>query len=260
MTIFLCGDVMTGRGIDQIFPYPSDPRLDESYGDPPLEYVALAEKVHGHIPRPVHFSYIWGDALEELERFTPDIRIVNLETSVTTSEAYELKGIHYRMHPANVPCLTAAGIDCCVLANNHTLDWGPEGLVETMAVLQGAGLKTVGAGRTAIEAVQPASFLADNARLLVFAAATTDCGVLAHWAAGEGKPGIALLTEISEAAADSIAARVQASRRLCGLFHPLGRELGIRNPAGATGVCSSLNRCRRSGCHSRTFFPPPKGR
>jgi len=66
----------------------------------------------------------WGDALPELERQAPDARIVNLETSVTRSEHYwRDKGIHYRMHPSNGPCLTAAKIDCCVLANNHVLDW-----------------------------------------------------------------------------------------------------------------------------------------
>ena len=42
------------------------------------------------------------------------------------------KGIHYRMHPANMRCLTAAQIDCCVLANNHVLDWGYAGLAETL--------------------------------------------------------------------------------------------------------------------------------
>jgi hypothetical protein len=43
--------------------------------------------------------------------------------------------INYRMSPENAPCLTAAGLDCCVLANNHVLDWGPAGLIETLDVL-----------------------------------------------------------------------------------------------------------------------------
>jgi poly-gamma-glutamate synthesis protein (capsule biosynthesis protein) len=40
------------------------------------------------------------------------------------------KGINYRMSPENAECLAAAGIDCCVLANNHVLDWGRSGLKE----------------------------------------------------------------------------------------------------------------------------------
>jgi poly-gamma-glutamate synthesis protein (capsule biosynthesis protein) len=137
ITLFLCGDVMTGRGIDQVLPQPSKPQLFEPYMRSALGYVQLAEEENGPIPRPVDFSYIWGDALDTWERLRPDLRIVNLETAVTTSdEAQSGKSIHYRMHPANVPCLPAAGIDCCVLANNHVLDWGYAGLAETLDTLQ----------------------------------------------------------------------------------------------------------------------------
>src|SRR5687768_10922694 len=94
VTLFLCGDMMTGRGIDQILPQPCAPHLYESYVRSALGYVELAERVSGPIPRPVPFAYIWGDALEVLERMQPDVRIVNLETAVTTSEdAWPRKGI-----------------------------------------------------------------------------------------------------------------------------------------------------------------------
>jgi poly-gamma-glutamate synthesis protein (capsule biosynthesis protein) len=84
-TLFLCGDVMTGRGIDQILPHPSEPLIHEDYAKDAREYVELAESVNGAIPRRVDWSYIWGDALRELERLAPDARIINLETSVTVS-------------------------------------------------------------------------------------------------------------------------------------------------------------------------------
>jgi poly-gamma-glutamate synthesis protein (capsule biosynthesis protein) len=113
VTVFLCGDVMTGRGIDQILPHPSDPRLYEAFVTDARTYVALAEDVNGPIPGPVEFSYIWGDALAELQHVAPEARIVNLETSVTVSDEPWPKGINYRMHPANVGCLTAAWIDVC---------------------------------------------------------------------------------------------------------------------------------------------------
>lgn len=86
VTLFLCGDVMTGRAIDQILPHPCPPHLYESYLRSATEYVALAEGVSGPIPRPCDFAYVWGDALRELERRRPAARIVNLETAVTTSE------------------------------------------------------------------------------------------------------------------------------------------------------------------------------
>jgi hypothetical protein len=79
--IFLCGDVMTGRGIDQILPHPCDPLIHENYVKSARDYVRLAEQVNGRIPRAVKFSYIWGAALQELARVQPDARIINLETS-----------------------------------------------------------------------------------------------------------------------------------------------------------------------------------
>lgn len=140
ITLFLSGDVMTGRGIDQILPHPGNPRLYEGYVSSAVRYVELAEEVHGPFRRPVDFPYIWGDTLAEFRQKRPDLRIINLETAVTACEdAWPGKGIHYRMHPANVPCLTAAGIDCCVLANNHVLDWSYTGLLETLDTLRGAG-------------------------------------------------------------------------------------------------------------------------
>jgi len=72
--LFLCGDVMTGRGIDQIMLHPTDPALHEPVMHSARDYVQLAEKRSGPIPRAVSFSYIWGDALNELQRISPDVR------------------------------------------------------------------------------------------------------------------------------------------------------------------------------------------
>ena len=147
VTLFLCGDVMTGRGIDQILPHPGSPRLHEPYLNSAVSYVDLAQRASGPIPRPADFAYIWGDGLGALTRTAPDARIVNLETAITVSDTHwPEKGIHYRMHPANLRCLTAAHINCCVLANNHVLDWGYAGLAETVAALREADIQTTGAG------------------------------------------------------------------------------------------------------------------
>lgn len=91
---------MTGRGIDQILPYPNNPVVYEPYVKDAREYVKLAEEKNGAIPKPVNFDYIWGDALNHLERLAPDLRIINLETSITASEEYwRGKQINYRMNP-----------------------------------------------------------------------------------------------------------------------------------------------------------------
>ena len=48
------------------------------------------------------------------------------------------EGINYRMHPANVTALTSASVHFCALANNHTLDWGEQGLRDTLEALDAA--------------------------------------------------------------------------------------------------------------------------
>lgn len=214
VTLFLCGDVMTGRGIDQILPHPCDPALHESFVQHALGYVALAESAHGTIPRHVAPDYIWGDALAELERVRPAARIVNLETAVTTSDDWLDKGINYRMHPANVACLTAAEIDCCVLANNHVLDWGRAGLLETLHTLHGAGLRTAGAGRNRTEASTVAEIpLPGDHRILVAAFGMQSSGIPVQWAATDELPGVAVLKDLSDRTADRIARSVAAVKQ-----------------------------------------------
>jgi poly-gamma-glutamate capsule biosynthesis protein CapA/YwtB (metallophosphatase superfamily) len=212
--LFLSGDVMPGRGIDQIQRYPSHPRLYEGYATSAATYVDLAESANGSIPRLVSPDYMWGDALAVLQAAQPAARIINLETAVTTSHEHWPKGINYRMHPDNIACLTDAGIDCCVLANNHVLDWGTDGLLETLATLQGVGIRTAGAGRTAAEATVPAVLpLPNGGRVLVFGAATTSCGVPRGWAAGVDKPGVNLLPNLSPGTAAQLAEAAQRNRQ-----------------------------------------------
>ncbi|WP_303909557.1 CapA family protein [Thiohalomonas denitrificans] len=207
LQLFLCGDVMTGRGIDQILPHPGDPIIHEPYVRNARDYLRLAEIANGPIPHPVDFGYIWGDALDVLEAAAPDARIINLETSITTSADYwPRKGINYRMHPANTPCLTAARIDCCVLANNHVIDWGYSGLEETLETLRKAGLKTAGAGRDREEAAAPAVLdLPGGQRLLVFGFGTGSSGIPDDWAAGEERSGVNLLEALSQRNVDRLA-------------------------------------------------------
>ncbi len=77
ITIFMCGDVMTGRGIDQVLPHPSAPVIYEPYLKNARGYVEIAEEANGPIPQPVHFSYIWGDALDEWKRVGPDLGVIS---------------------------------------------------------------------------------------------------------------------------------------------------------------------------------------
>jgi poly-gamma-glutamate capsule biosynthesis protein CapA/YwtB (metallophosphatase superfamily) len=175
--------------------------------------VELAERAHGRISRPVTPSYVWGDLLADLERRSPDLRIVNLETSVTTSEEALPKGINYRMHPDNVSCLTAAKLDCCVLANNHVLDWGPPGLRETLEALAGAQIATSGAGRSAEDAGRPAVLATSSkGRVLVFGFGMPSSGVPHEWAATETRSGVNLLPDSSQRSASHALEQIQRWR------------------------------------------------
>lgn len=199
ITVCLLGDVMTGRGIDQILPHPGDPTLHEPFMQSALGYVALAEQANGVLPRPVDFAYIWGDMLEALAPNGcpngPAVRLANLETAITTSDDYWIgKGIHYRMHPANVACLAVAGLDCCSLANNHILDWGYAGLLETITQLDRSNIHAVGAGANADKAAAPAFIpVSGGGRVVVFALGSPSSGIPLKWAASTERPGVNLV-------------------------------------------------------------------
>ena len=216
LTLFLCGDVMLGRGIDQILPHPGDPTLREAYVRDARTYVELAERVNGPIPRPVDSGWPWGDAMPILDELRPDARIVNLETSITRSDEFEPgKAVHYRMAPANIHCLTAAQPDVCALANNHVLDFGRRGLAETLDTLAGSELPAAGAGRDTDQAQRPVvvPVAGGGKRVLVFALGMPSSGIPPGWAAAADRSGIDLVPAPTSAAAAGITGRIAAVKR-----------------------------------------------
>jgi poly-gamma-glutamate synthesis protein (capsule biosynthesis protein) len=215
VTLFLCGDVMTGRGIDQALPHPSDPRLQEPYVRDARRYIALAERVSGPLETPVDFAYVWGDALSELRRMAPTLRLINLETAVTASDRYwRGKQIHYRMHPRNLPCVTSAGIHCCTLANNHVLDWGHAGLTETLQSLSGAGVATVGAGKDfeQARAVARLPLPGQQGRALVLGLGHGSSGIPSAWKATSYRGGVWRVEDLSAATVEQVARHLEQHR------------------------------------------------
>ena len=211
LKLFLAGDVMTGRGIDQILPVSSSPEIYEQWLRSARDYIRVAERVSGPIPREVDYRYVWGDALAALDAAEATVRIINLETAVTScDDHWPDKGIHYRMHPANTPVLTAAGIDCCVLANNHVLDWGYDGLEETLTALRDAGIAVAGAGADRPGAMAPAVIDTGNGhRVLVFAFGHDSSGINESWSAGNHRAGVWRLPDLSSDAIDQIRKAVE---------------------------------------------------
>jgi len=210
-TLSLAGDVMLGRGVDQILAHPGDPRLREGVIRDARRYVDLAERANGAMPRAVDDAYVWGDARGAL-RNGPQLSIVNLQTSITASGDFAARRSNYRMNPKNVGCLLAADVDCCVLANDHVLDFGRAGLVETLETLDAAGIRHAGAGRNAEEAASPAILRRVGGRVLVFAFGLATSGIPETWSAGRSRPGVNLIDHTSSAAVSNIEHRVKAVR------------------------------------------------
>jgi len=149
-TLNFAGDVMLGRLVDQLFPEhvhnTQDQEIAASFA---RKYPSIAGKGNYTHSSP------WGTTLPLFQN--SDLNIINLETSVTsTEEPWPNKTFNYRMHPANLaPTLNSACIDFANLANNHTLDFGSEGLIETTWTLKRAKIRFAGAGETVDEAFKP---------------------------------------------------------------------------------------------------------
>ena len=205
--LLLCGDVMLGRGIDQVLPNPGNPKLHEHWRKiyDAREFVRLAQQKHGGIPEARDAAYVWGNVLPEIEVFAPDLRLINLETAVTSNDhAWAEKPIHYRMNPQNMDVLKHAKIDFCSLANNHVMDWGQAGLEETIRTLNRTGVRFAGAGSSKCDAEVPAILeVPGKGRVIVVSMGTTSSGIPRAWAAEEGKPGVNLV-ELRESWVDYV--------------------------------------------------------
>ncbi|MFD2512304.1 CapA family protein [Pontibacter locisalis] len=214
ISLFLSGDVMIGRGVDQILPNSVAPRIYEPYVKDARDYISIAERKSGDIPRQVSYDYIWGDALKVWEEAAPDLKIINLETSITThDEHWPEKMIQYRMHPDNVKVLTAAGINFSSLANNHVLDWQRPGLMETMNVLHNAGISYAGAGENLNEARKPSILKTKRGNVIVFAYGSETSGIPEAWAATSNRSGVNLLPDLSKETISMIRDQVKRVKR-----------------------------------------------
>jgi poly-gamma-glutamate synthesis protein (capsule biosynthesis protein) len=179
-----------------------------------------------------------------LDEQAPDVRLINLETSVTTSDDFAAgKGIHYRMHPHNVSCLTALRPDACALANNHVLDFGAGGLTETLDTLDAAGLRPVGAGHDEAQAWRPVALDVGGHRVLIWSVAARSSGVPPDWAASGSRAGVALLPEATPETAATVTARLRRVARpgdVVVVSIHWGSNWGYEVPAGYVDFAHAL--------------------
>jgi poly-gamma-glutamate synthesis protein (capsule biosynthesis protein) len=125
VTLAFVGDLMLGRGVSRA--------------------------LRGHPP-----EWFWGDVLPVLRQASAIF--ANLESPITSSgERWRRswKMFHFRADPAALRILECAKINFVCLANNHVMDFGERGLIDTLDALDGAGIRHAGAGRNAAEATAP---------------------------------------------------------------------------------------------------------
>lgn len=125
VTISLVGDILLDRGVEKV--------IQEHGADYPYSRVkSIVSK--------------------------SDMAMGNLECPLTLEGIPVLKNrnIVFNADPANAYSLKKAGFDILNLANNHVMDYGSKGLLNTVIFLEKQGIATVGAGRNKDEAHKPA--------------------------------------------------------------------------------------------------------
>jgi len=153
LIIGLTGDVMIGRGVD-----------------------AMISKQD--------CLFVWGNVLPLFS--ATDLNLINLETTLTTSDRKVFKKFTFRASPDKIKSLIAANITVANLANNHIMDFSTVGLIQTIQTLNAAGIKHVGAGINIEEATKPEFIFKKNITTGILGFTDNEPG----WKAGTSTIGI----------------------------------------------------------------------
>jgi poly-gamma-glutamate synthesis protein (capsule biosynthesis protein) len=131
-------------------------------------------------------AYPWGEMLPHLR--SADLAIINLECVIASNGqpwSHWPKVFHFRADPLAISSLQQTGIDGVALANNHTLDYEEEALLEMLALLKQSGIVYAGAGRNREEAIRPAVLETHGLKVGLLAFTDNEPG----WGATETTPG-----------------------------------------------------------------------
>ena len=117
-----------------------------------------------------------------------DITFANCEQMYSDRRDHPVSRHPSPSDPGTIDALEFAGFDVLSLANNHTMDWGGNALVDTVSRLRGRGFETVGAGADLGEARKPVIVEAKGVKVGFLAYGSTGPE---DYAAGAGSPGYA---------------------------------------------------------------------
>jgi poly-gamma-glutamate capsule biosynthesis protein CapA/YwtB (metallophosphatase superfamily) len=138
-----------------------------------------------------------------------DFTMVNLETAITGRGTEEPKQYHFRAPITAFDAVRAAGVDVVTMANNHVLDYGQVGLVDTLDNAQRAGFPIVGIGHNAAEAFAPLYTTVKGVKIAILAFSQVH-ELEFTWAAKDDRPGVAMALDLARAVAAVRAARAAA--------------------------------------------------
>jgi hypothetical protein len=158
-------------------------------------------------------AYPWTGVARTLR--TADVTVGNLETSISTRGVARVKQYTFRGPPQALPAMArVAGFDVLTLANNHSADYGPDALLDTIRYVRAAGIQPIGAGANEQLARRPA--IVDAGGLRVAFLGYSDVNPLG-FPATQWTPGTAR-ADPAAIAADVRAARRRADVVVC-FFH-----------------------------------------
>lgn len=120
-----------------------------------------------------------------------DVSMVNLETAITSRGTEQPKQFHFRAPPVALDTIKAAGVDVVTMANNHAVDYGKAGLIDTLAAKKGSPIPIVGIGANAKEAYAAAYLKVRGHTIAVLGATQVPDWTLRTWPAGATRPGVA---------------------------------------------------------------------
>jgi len=142
-----------------------------------------------------------------------DVLVGNLECALTAGGKKQPKNYTFAAPPEAAQALALAGFDVLSLANNHAMDYGSQGLIDTRDNLRQYGIASVGAGANAADAHTPVILERNGLRLAFLAYVDVpeeSSGFDAHtWIATASQPGVAW-ADLDQIRTDVAAARLQA--------------------------------------------------
>jgi poly-gamma-glutamate capsule biosynthesis protein CapA/YwtB (metallophosphatase superfamily) len=100
------------------------------------------------------YGYAWTGLGALFQR--DDLTVVNLECAVSNQGSAVPKEFNFRGDPDALPAMRDAGVEVANLGNNHSYDFGPDALLDTVRNVRNAGIDPVGAGANQERSLAPA--------------------------------------------------------------------------------------------------------